>query len=307
MTEAAGRYHHHHIVPPPVDRPEALVPSAIDEYLFDLNGYLHLKGVLSADEVAEANARIDAIPRDLARGQWHGWVQREDHPEHRGISYQQIYELGGVFEAMLDHHRYINYLLRFIGGHDTHDIYHGPAAIDEAFFSVRGPGDAIPIHSGGHELCSRTGYRYANGRFLCGEVNVLTAFTDIGPADGATMIIPGSHKSNLIHPAFLRRDRVQEWSHGGGGGSAEDVEGAIEVHMQAGDMLLFVDALCHGSARRSNPGERRISVYRYGSAWNRPRFGHQPSPEMLARANPFARKLIHPRDPIRPPGAPPRW
>ena len=249
---------------------------------------------------------IDALPGDMVRSAWHGWVQREDHPEHRGVSYQQIYELGGVFERMIDHPHYCNYFLRFIGGHGTHDKYHGPAAIDEAFFTIRGPGQAIPVHSGGHEMCSRTGYRYHDGRFLCGEINILTAFTDIGPDDGATMIIPGSHKSNMIHPAFLQIDQAEEWSDKGGG-SADNIEGAIEVHMKAGDMLLFVDALCHGSARRTNPGERRMSVYRYGSAWNRTRFGHQPSPEMLARANPFARKLIHPRDPIRPPGAMPRW
>ena len=165
---------------------------------------------------------IDAIPaRSCARGGWHGWVQREDHPEHRGISYQQVYELGGVFERMIDHPRLpeLSVPLRR-RPRDPRPTITVPLAIDEAFFSIRGPGEAIPIHSGGHELASRTGYRYHNGRFLCGEVNVLTAFTDIGPGDGATMIIPGSHKSNMIHPAFLRRDRSHEWSNEGGG-SAE--------------------------------------------------------------------------------------
>lgn len=300
------RYHDHHIRPPFIDHENAPVPSALDEYLFDLNGYLCLRNVLTKAEIDEGNRLVDTIPADLARGAWHGWVQREDHPEHRGKSFQQIYELGGIFEKLIDHPRYINYLLRFIGGHETHDKYLGPAAIDENFFTIRGPGEAIPVHSGGNELSSRTGYRYHNGRFLCGEVNVLIAFSDIGPGDGATMVIPGSHKSNMIHPAFLQCDRAQEWSDDGGG-SVEGVEGAIEVHMQAGDALLFVDALCHGSARRTNAGERRISIYRYGSSWGRTAFGHQPSPELLARANPFARKLIQPRELIRPPGANARW
>ena len=189
MVESPA-FHHHHIEPPPIAHPKAAIPSDLDEYMFDLNGFLLLRDVLSADDVAEGNGMIDAIP-DLERGGWHGWVQREDHPEHRGISFQQICELGGVFERMIDHPRYINYLLRFIGGQGTHDYYHGPAAIDENFFSVRGPGEAIPVHSGGHDLSSRTGYRYHNGRFLCGEINILTAFTPIGPGDGATMVIPG--------------------------------------------------------------------------------------------------------------------
>jgi len=91
--------HHHHIEPPAVEHAEAVVPSDLDEYLFDLQGFLHLPGELSPAEFAGGNALIDAIPRDLPRGGWHGWVQRENHPEHRGISYQQVDELGGVFEC----------------------------------------------------------------------------------------------------------------------------------------------------------------------------------------------------------------
>lgn len=299
-------FHDHRAAPPALAFPDAVLPTALEEYLFDLRGYLIIPGLLTAAEVAQANRLIDAIPRDLLRGDWHRWVQREDHPDHRGISYQQVYELGGAFERMIDHPRLLGLLDRFVGGHDTHDRYHGPLGIDEAFFTIRGPGEAIPIHAGGHELASRSAYRYADGRFLCGEVNVLSAFTDIGPGDGATMIIPGSHKSNFVHPAFLRRDRAREWSNDGGG-SADDVEGAIEVHMNAGDALLFVDALCHGSAKRTNAGERRIAVYRYGSGWGRTRFGHQPSPEALARLNPVARRIVQPREPIRPPDAAARW
>ena len=91
----------------------------------------------------------------------------------------------------------------------------------------------------------------------------------------------------------------REWSHLA---FYPEGQGAIEVHVKAGDAILFVDALCHGSARRVSPGERRISVYRYSSAATRTRFGHHPSPELLARLGPMARKLVHPRDYVRPPG-----
>ncbi len=296
----------HEIRPLPIVHPGASVPTALDEYLFDLNGYVVLPGVLAPPDLVQANALIDTLPQTLARGGWHGWVQREDHADHRGVSFQQVYELGGVFEAMIDHPRYLNYVLRFLGGQGTYEYYHGPAAIDENFVTLRGPGEAIPIHSGGHERARRTGFDYHNGRFACGQVNVLTALTEIGDGDGATMVIPGSHKSNIAHPAFARRDQAHEWSDRGGG-SVDGIAGAVEVHMRAGDALVFVDSLCHGSAKRVRDGERRISVYRYGSSWNRTRFGHQPSPDLLARLGPFARRLVQPRDPIRPPGAAARW
>ena len=300
------RFHGHHTEPPRIELPNARIPSELDEYLFDLNGFVIIRGALSKEEVADANARIDTIPRSLPRLGWHGWVQREDHPEHRGISYQQVYELGGAFERMIDHPSYINYVLRFIGGQDTFDYHHGPLFIDENFFTIRGPGEAITLHAGGHDRCKRMQFRYHNGRFHCAQINVLIAHTDIGPGDGATMVIPGSHKSNIVHPEFLNPKRREEWMEGQGG-SVDGVAGAQEVHMKAGDAIVFVDATCHGSAKRANPGERRISVYRYGSSWNRTRWGYHASPELLGRVNPWARKILHPQEYIRPPGTPTRW
>ena len=285
------RYHDHHIVAPQVRFPEARVPTDVDEYLFDLRGFVLIPGALSRGEVDACNARVDDIPRSIPRNGWHGFVHREDHPEHRGVSYQQIYEAGEPFERLIDHPAYINYVLRFVGGQETFDYNNGPLFIDENFFTIRGPGEAIPLHAGGHDRCKRMQFRYHNGRFMCGQINVLIAHTDIGPGDGATMVIPGSHKSNIVHPAFLRTNRSDLWGEGQGG-SVEGTEGAVEVHMSAGDALVFVDACCHGSARRVNPGERRISVYRYGSAWNRTRWGYEPSEALLARLNPFARQLV---------------
>jgi len=88
---------------------------------------------------------------------------------------------------------------------------------------------------------------------------VLMALSDIGPGDGATMVIPGSHSAHFPHPALdqysMKADVMT---------LLNDVKGAIDVHLRAGDALLFVDALSHGSAERNNPGQRRIVVYRYG-------------------------------------------
>jgi hypothetical protein len=282
-------YDSHQITPPALRFPEARIPTDVEEYLFDLHGFVLLRGALSPAEVAACNTAVDTIPRSVPRNGWHGYIHRENHPEHRGISYQQIYEAGDAFERLIDHPSYINYVLRFVGGQDTFDYHHGPLFIDENFFNLRGPGESIPLHGGGHDRCKRTQYRYHNGRFMCGQVNVLIAHTDIGPGDGGTMVIPGSHKANIKHPAFLRKADV--WGEQGGG-SVDDVEGAMEVYMQAGDALLFVDACCHGSARRVNTGERRISVYRYGSTWNRTRWGYEPSEALLERLNPFPRQVV---------------
>ena len=67
---------------------------------------------------------------------------------------------------------------------------------------------------------------------MCGQVNILIALTDIGPGDGGTMVIPGSHKANFQHPHF-------EQHRMGPGQSVDGIEGSIEISMQAGDALLF--------------------------------------------------------------------
>jgi len=91
-------YWDHHIHPAKVAFPDLPAPTDVEEYLFDLQGFIRLRGALSAAEVAACNARVDRIPRSLGRDEWCGYVQREDHPEHRGISYQQIYEAGEPLE-----------------------------------------------------------------------------------------------------------------------------------------------------------------------------------------------------------------
>jgi hypothetical protein len=286
------RYWDHAISPLDVAFPGFPAPGPLEEYLFDLQGFLLLRGALSRDEVAACNAVVDSIPTSLAGGEWWGHVQREDYPEHRGRSYQQIYEAGEPFERLIDHPNWINYVLRFVGGQDTYDYFHGPLFIDENFVTCRRPGDAIPIHGGGHDLCRRMGYAYHNGRFSSGQVNVLMALTDTGPGDGETMLIPGSHKSNIPHPALLEQGQGRWMT----GGSLDGTPGAISVFMEAGDAILFVDCCCHGSAKRTAPGERRFAVYRYGSKWNRIRWGYTASNELLARLSPYASAMVRTTD-----------
>ena len=45
----------------------------LENYLFDLRGYLHLEGALTGDEVKDLNDCLDAIP-PLEPGDWYGHV-----------------------------------------------------------------------------------------------------------------------------------------------------------------------------------------------------------------------------------------
>ncbi len=270
----------------------------LDAYLFDLRGYLVLKNAIAPDHIRDLNTILDNLPA-AEQGQWHGWVHTHSFGGKDGINFQQIYEAGEPFERLIDHPSWIDKVAAFVGGEGTFDHTHGALFIDENFANLRGPGEAIGMHSGGHSGTKRTQFRFRHGKFHCGQVNILMALSHIGPGDGATMVVPGSHKANLIHPQFeAQKMKLGKVS------SLDGVEGAIEVHLEAGDALLFVDAISHGSARRVNPGQRRIVVYRYGPSWGFLRHPYRPSPELLERLTPERRTMVWPHEnKLVPPGA----
>lgn len=269
-----------------VDNPYTMVTSR-DIFFFDLQGYLHIKAAVSAVEVDELNRVLDKAP-PLQPGEWWGSVQAHTYGDNDGLNLQHIYEAGEPFEQLIDHPSWIERVKLFVGGEDTFDWHHGPLFIDENFVNFRGPGEAIGMHSGGHIAAIRNQFRVYNGKFHCGQINILIALTNIGPGDGATILIPGSHKSNFEHPDFKLYEMGSE-------GAGQNPEGAVEVHMEAGDALLFADAICHGAVKRFNPDLRRIAIYRYGPSWGNFRHNYRPSDQLLTRLTPDRRQIVQPR------------
>ena len=257
------------------------MPTELEDYRFDLQGYLVLENAITKTEVDSLNAGIDAL-LPMEPQEWQGHVHRHDRGGSSHMHLQNIYEAGKPFEALIDHPSWIDYIIRYVGGDDG-------LFIDEAFLIEQGPGPGQQFHSGGHKRKIRTQFRFHNNEFRCGQVNILLALTDIGPGDGPTMVIPGSHKSNLMHPIYKLQDRRM--------GNVE-VEEAVPIHYKAGDALLLVDCLSHAGGSRINPGKRRVLVIRYGPHWGHNRYGYQPSAELLARLTERQRNILQPIPPI---------
>ena len=64
-----------------------------------------------------------------------------------------------------------------------------------------------------------------------------------------TVVCLGSKKTITSDKNSMKKGKVT---------SAESMTASKEVYLKAGDGLLIVDSLCHGSAKRINKGERRI-------------------------------------------------
>ena len=254
--------------------------------MFDLNGFLILRDTISPELLAGLNAAFDEFPRDLPLGAWYKNAQRRDYTPETGLELHQAYELGAPFEEMIDHPSWINYVAHYCG---EEKAYTRGLFIDESIASIRTAGGHHPVHSGGFQGALRGAYNYKNGVFRCGQVNIILALTDIGEGDGPTMIIPGSHKSNFPHPGkgdYGKGDRM------------DHLEGAVPAYLNKGDALLFVDGLMHGGSSRTNEGERRIIITRYGPIWGASRFGYQPTTELLERLTPARRAILQPIAPI---------
>jgi len=265
--------------------------AAEKDYLFDLLGYRILRGALTAEQLRRLNDWIDAQP-PAKPGEWLGDVEVHSYQGHDGTNYQNVVEGGPVFEELIDGPAWIDDVRRY--------ICNGTCALslNEAFLNVREQAGYIGIHSGGHLPSLIATTRHRTGQWMVGQINVLMALTDVGPGDGATVIVPGSHKSDLIHPVLAesahpayRDDFV-----------AADAAMTAEVHLKAGDALMFTDGLCHGSAARTNPGERRILIYRYSPHYVMPRYNYVPSDALMARLTPARRSIVQPVPPRFAPG-----
>jgi hypothetical protein len=272
---------------------EPRIPSPLDDFLFDLRGYLVLENAVEPALVDDLNHAFDAFP-DLEPMAWWGNAQRRDYTKDTGYELHNCVEAGEPFERLIDHAGWIEMVRHYCGDEGT---YTQGVFIDECIASIRRSGGHHPVHSGGYRGSLRGAFGFKDGLFRCGQVNTILALSDIGPDDGPTMVIPGSHKSNFPHPNagdYGRGDRM------------DTLEGAIPVHLEAGSALLFVDGLMHGGSSRTNPeGERRVTIYRYGPSWGATRFGYEYSQALLDRLTPQRRKILQPVPPSRPSDARP--
>ena len=276
----------------PRDANAAAMSEAERDYLFDLRGFAVVENALSPEQLAQINAYVDQHDiATLETGRWLGHVETHRYGgASDGINFQNIIEGGLVFEQCIDHPAWIGRVRRYIEA-EAHAL-----SIDENFLNVRQSGGFIPIHSGGAHVRFTSCFRNHAGKWMVGQINVLMALTDIGLGDGCTTVVPGSHKSHEDHPANAAGDA---WAKGRSGA---DAVGMVQVHLKAGDALMFTDAITHGSIPRTNPGERRVMIYRYAPHLLASRFNYIPSDELLERLSPAARQIVQPQPPRFKPG-----
>ena len=122
------------------------------------------------------------------------------------------------------------------------------------------------FHAGWHPESGST----TNGLYHCSFIKTLTNLTDLGPDDGGTAVIPGSHKLAGID----RRDLIET--------AAQDPARLLhQVVAPAGSTLLFFESLLHSGGLCTSGKTRVFILGGYWPSMFQAHQGYEPDEEFL--------------------------
>lgn len=219
--------------------PEPTPMTDHQRYFFDLNGYLVLEGVLSSAEVARLNEEIDA--QNLPEPTDDIWSQR----------FGGFFMWSQAFRDLIDGERVLGALIEMLGE---------KLRLDHAYGIAMGEGNVgLHLHGQGMPYDPAQYYINRDGRMYNGLTVVSFALADVGPEDGGFCCVPGSHKSNYPLPDDVRGfEGHREW--------------VRHVPHKAGDVVIFTEALTHGTLPWQGDHHRRSLLLKYAPAhlaWGR--------------------------------------
>jgi len=220
-------------------------------YLYDLQGYLHLKNVLSTEELRAAQQAAERYIK----------TPPEDLPDGFGIDLSRK-ELkrclhGFAFDKALE-----RLCLHPSSWSIITELTNQKPRLGSGTLLVNLPNDGtsepLQLHCAQDELgWEAVRYEVRSGRIFCDDLVVFPYLSDVYSGDGGLLLVPGSHKSNLDRPPELFNNGVIE--------SLETLPaGVVNVTPKAGDFVIMNEALTHGALPWSSKDRMRMMlVLRY--------------------------------------------
>ena len=257
----------------------ALTPA--QRYHLEVNGYVVIEDMLDEDEVQQYYDALQRLKREFfaTADPWNTMIR------NCGI-FGKTMEWAGP-RVQLDNFMeadpvFINYLAnpRIVGM--AEEVVGGRVRIEEsqAIMNSRAAGpayDGPPRHTWHH---LRPGFSTFtdNGLIHCSMVKALTNLTDLGPDDGGTAVIAGSHKLDCAEEDIVAAAR-------------EDPSLVHHVVAPAGSTLLFCETLLHSSGEVRSDRERVVIIGGYVARMMQPGV-RLPSPEFVASLPEALKELV---------------
>lgn len=230
---------------------------------FDLLGYVVLENTLTAAEVAELRAAILGLEERVHSGHVDGLEPAFfSGRSHQYFRVDNLPHLGACFFDYLTHPRLVGCAEEVIGSE---------ARLEQSDAHIRRPAadgqDGYDFHRGWESPG-----KVANGLYHCAFVKTLTNLTDLGPDDGGTAVIPGTHRLGADVDV---REVIRA--------AMADPRLVHQVVAPAGSTLLFAETLVHSTGIIRSGRERMLIIGGYTPPYFQPWTGYEPSPHLLER------------------------
>ena len=232
-----------------------------EKYLFDLNGFLIIRNVLTPSEVQAANEVIDKHQSSM--------IERKETALRNAVEGTKFYgtgtgrkDLGGVlewgadsniFKSILAHPRLVPVFHGVLGKGYRMDHLPFLIAQDKGAEGFQLHGGTVDCHSGNYN--PELAYTCHNGTPRSALLACSIVLTDHDPGFGGFCVVPGSHKSNFKMPEGM----VDGEAHN---------EYIIQPVTKAGDVVLFSEGTVHGAMAWTQEIQRRVCLYRFSPATN---------------------------------------
>ncbi len=215
----------------------------LQQYLFDLQGYVVIENALDEDELNALNALLDEreIPEPGKSARF------GSSPAVRGTP-SGFLQWGKPFCDLLDHPAIMPILQLRLGDCFRLDRLYGMCMSQGMQRGgLHADFGASAITS---DLAPGERYNPPENRMLHGLIVVAWNLADAGPDHGGFCCIPGSHKSSYKTPR-----RIQD--------HPEDAPQVVIPPAPAGSVIVFTEALTHGTSAWNAAHQRRALLYKY--------------------------------------------
>ena len=255
----------------------ALTPA--QRYYLDVYGYVVIENALTEDETGNLHEAMQRLKRDFLRCDDPASAivrncRLSTHRPHH-LHFAHILEVDPAIFDYLTHPRLVGMAEELVGGNVRLEE-------SEAITNSRNPkaDGSEPARFGFHVgTWPDVGTYTANDLYHCTFVKTLTNLTELGPDDGGTVCIPGSHKIAGDREAIIAA-------------AYEDPSLIHQVVASAGSTLLFGEALIHSRGQIRSDRERCLVIGGYTppmfQAWN----GQEPSPAFIEETPEHLRPFI---------------
>ncbi len=254
----------------------------------EIYGYTIIENVLSPDEVEAITDTLYGMEDDFRRtGELPGPHCFNTSTTQNFFRIDNLPHLAPCFFDYITHPHIVGMAEEIIGG---------PARLQQSDAHIRRPlPEDAERRYGFHRGINPAYNHYEKGLYHFSFIKALTNLTDLGPDDGGTTVIAGTHKV----PTDIPQDDIIN-------AALADASMIHQVEAPAGSTLLFYESLIHAAGIIKSDKDRLLILGGYMPTMFQAWMGYDPDPDFVTTLSDEHRALItgeqkfhwprHPRD-----------